>query len=72
MRPLLVAIRSLRGLVRFYAGPELDFDVELVLKKDEVPGSTLGGDGGPRLGWTSWLKTREFSQGDGEVRIPGR
>ena len=46
-------------LVRLYLGPELDFDVQLVLERHDVPESRLAGDGEPgsRLGWNSWLCT---------------
>ena len=56
------AIEGLRDLVRFYAGPVLQFDIQLVLKADEVPWSRLGDESpaGPRLGWCGWLKTGEF------------
>jgi type VI secretion system protein ImpH len=52
---------ALTGLARFYAGPDLDFDVRLVLQGDQVPRLTLGRsrDGGqPRLGWNTWLGHR--------------
>ncbi len=44
-------------LVRFYVGPELDFDLQLVLRADEVPRCQLaiGQTEGPILGWNSWL-----------------
>lgn len=44
-------------LVRLYVGPELDFDVQLVLRKEDVPACRLadGDDGGPRLGWNTWI-----------------
>lgn len=43
-------------LVRFYAGPELDFDLQLVLEATEVPSCRIGGGGfGARLGWNTWL-----------------
>jgi type VI secretion system protein ImpH len=44
-------------LVRLYVGRELDFDVQLVLRADEVPACRLVADGGlgPRLGWNTWL-----------------
>ena len=52
-------------LARTFAGPELDFDLQLVLAAPEVPQVQLGhadpGDGsgasgiGPRLGWNLWL-----------------
>lgn len=49
-------------LTRFFVGQELDFDVQLILKGAEVPYCRLGraGDDTVRLGWSSWLKTREF------------
>jgi type VI secretion system protein ImpH len=51
-------------LARFVAGRTLDFDVRLVLKAAEVPACELGKPGPQalRLGWSSWLKTRPFSQ----------
>ena len=47
-------------LIRLYAEPTLDFDVQLVLKAEEVPDCQLTGDGtfGARLGWNTWLLTR--------------
>jgi type VI secretion system protein ImpH len=61
--PLRQAFRQLVGMVRFYAGQEFDFDVRLILKAAEVPGCRLGarGEFAPRLGWSTWLKTREFA-----------
>jgi type VI secretion system protein ImpH len=46
-------------LTRLYLGPELDFEVQLVLRAREVPGCRLagGGRGGSRLGWDSWVQT---------------
>jgi type VI secretion system protein ImpH len=47
-------------LVRLYAEPTLDFEVQLVLKAEEVPECRLTGDGtfGARLAWNTWLLTR--------------
>jgi type VI secretion system protein ImpH len=47
-------------LIRLYAEPTLDFDIQLVLKADEVPECRLtGGEAfGARLGWNTWLLTR--------------
>jgi type VI secretion system protein ImpH len=44
-------------LVRSYVGPDFDFDVQLVLRKAEVPVCRLAasGSGGSRLGWDMWL-----------------
>jgi type VI secretion system protein ImpH len=58
------AFGALIELTRFFIGMTLDFDVQLVLKAAEVPGCRLGSPGPQalRLGWSSWLKTREFSE----------
>jgi len=46
-------------MVRMFVGPELDFDIQLVLKANEVPAAQLvenPADGpGPHLGWNMWL-----------------
>jgi len=50
--------RSLRQFVdwvRFYVNLEFDWDVRLVLKREQVPALRLGV---ARLGWTSWLGRR--------------
>jgi type VI secretion system protein ImpH len=58
------AFRQLVGMARFYAGQEFDFDVQLILRAAEVPGCRLGATGefAPRLGWSTWLKTGEFTR----------
>jgi len=57
------AFRQLVQLSRFFAGQEQDFDVQLALQASDVPYCRLGlrGEGAPRLGWSAWLKTREFT-----------
>lgn len=45
--------QSLVDWTRNYLGIEYAWDFELVLKREAVPPSQLGGSG--RLGWTSWL-----------------
>ncbi|MCF8002723.1 MAG: type VI secretion system baseplate subunit TssG [Chromatiaceae bacterium] len=46
----------LMALVRQYVGDELDWDVNLILKKEEVPRLRLGASS--RLGWTAWLSSK--------------
>jgi type VI secretion system protein ImpH len=58
-------------LTLFYAGQEFDFDFLLILKAREVPESRLSAKLGPYLGWTSWLKTRDFKR-DARVRLGPR
>lgn len=52
---------------RLLAGMEFDFDVQLVLRKEEVPACQLGAGALPRLGWTSWLKTEDLKEDSSEV-----
>lgn len=49
--------KRLTAWVRNYAGMELDFEVQLILRQAEIPRIRLGGDrsSGSRLGWTTWL-----------------
>jgi type VI secretion system protein ImpH len=49
-------LRKLVDWVRLYLSLELDWDVRLVLARDEVPPIVLGRDG--QLGWTTWLGPR--------------
>ena len=55
--------RPLCQLVRLYVGPEFDFDVQLVLKANEVPWCQFSSDpqNAPRLGWNTWIRSNELS-----------
>jgi type VI secretion system protein ImpH len=46
---------SLGQLVRFFVGPALDFDLQLVLAKREVPRCELKRNAGMQLGRNTWL-----------------
>jgi type VI secretion system protein ImpH len=50
-------LKAVVELIRFYVGPEKDFDVQLVLKHTETPSTQLTDSDGyqPRLGWNTWL-----------------
>lgn len=48
-----VRFSQVRDWVRNYIGVELAWDVQVVLKRAEVPAARLGAYG--QLGWTSWL-----------------
>lgn len=52
--------RRLKCWVRGYSGEEYLWDVQVVLKKEEVPAIQLGSGG--MLGWTSWLQSRPAEQ----------
>jgi len=47
-------------------------EIQLVLKKDEVPGCELGSaDAAPRLGWTSWAKTGSLLEDANDTILRG-
>lgn len=56
------ALIKLAQLVRMYVGLEFDFDVQLILRRDEVPPCQLAsGEGASaRLGWNTWIRNRDF------------
>lgn len=55
--PTGTAHEPLKSLANFIGRGEIDFQVQLILKKDDVPACELGQAEPPRLGWTSWAKT---------------
>ena len=70
--PINDGFTHLCELTRFYTGDEFDYDIQLVLRAVEVPASRLSARHGPRLGWTSWLRTRFFRRDDDQVVLsPG-
>ena len=56
--PTGTAYEPLRAILRFFSGWEIDYEVQLVLDRREVPGCRLGdeSENGPKLGWVSWAK----------------
>jgi type VI secretion system protein ImpH len=61
----------LKALLKFFSNDELDFELMLIMKREEVPGCKVGAEDGkrPRLGWVSWLKSVPQSQ-DSADAIP--
>ena len=57
------AHEQLRALTRFFGNDQLDFEIQLVLAREDVPPCRLGGDEpGPALGWSTWIKTVPFGR----------
>lgn len=52
------AARDVIALTRLFVGANLDFDVQVVLKKEQIPFCRLGRPGdAARLGWNCWART---------------
>lgn len=67
------AYEPLRAIVRFYSGTGIDFEAQLVLKREEVPACELGSESesGPRLGWVTWMKsTATFDRNPLDTVLP--
>lgn len=64
--------RRLVDWVRNYIGMELDFEVQLVLREEEVPKISLGGQRarGAQLGWTTWLRTGALGRDGDDLVTP--
>ncbi len=58
------AYEPLRALLRFWTNEEIDFEVQLILEREEVPRCQLGGegDGAPQLGWVTWMKSKPMER----------
>jgi type VI secretion system protein ImpH len=48
---------ALRALTRFFGNDQFDFEIQLVLARDEAPAFRLGDDVPLPLGWCTWLRT---------------
>lgn len=58
------AFEPLRAFVRFFANDNIDFEAQLILKREDVPRCQIDLDSQapPRLGWASWLKSVPLSR----------
>ena len=56
------AYSELRTWARFFIGLECDVEVRLILRREDVPACelTAAEAQGPRLGWTTWMKSAPF------------
>ncbi len=64
--------RRLRELTRFFSRDQTDFEVQLILRRSDVPFSRLSGEvaeEGVQLGWTTWMKNRPDFRRDPEDTI---
>lgn len=63
------AFEPLRALLRFWTNDEIDFEVQLILKRKEVPRCQLGGEGegAPQLGWVTWMRSQDMDRNPQET-----
>ena len=63
------AFEPLRAITKFFSNGEFDFEVQLLLNRDDVPPSEIGyeGDISPRLGWVTWLKSAPLGRDPGDT-----
>jgi len=63
------ACEELYAWLRLYANREFDFIIQLVLEREETPGSALGEESAraPRLGLVSWIKNRPLQRDPDEA-----
>jgi type VI secretion system protein ImpH len=61
--------KPLKSLMDFLVGLELDYDVQMILEKQQVPSNILTTRAlrRPMLGWTSFLKTVPFEKDDDQL-----
>lgn len=56
------AYRALRAMTRFFSNDEIEFELQLVLDKNDVPPVRLGTEDATPLGWSTWLRSEPFRQ----------
>lgn len=61
------SLDRLVGWINNLVGFELQWDANLVLKKDEVPATRLGQQG--RLGWSTWMHSRPFENDADDLKL---
>lgn len=68
------ALGPLIQMTRLFAGDNLLFDVQLILKRPALPRCQLGGKQPcpPRVGWSAWLRTEQNGDSIHGAVLPGR
>ncbi len=63
------AYEPLRAITKFFTNGEFNCEVQLVLDRIEAPNCELGNecDGGQRLGWVTWLKSKPLQRDPGDT-----
>ena len=64
--------KPVTDLTRYLAGLEFDYDIQLVLRKEDVPPCSLDSKSAlpPMLGWTTWVTSETPRKDADEVVLP--
>jgi type VI secretion system protein ImpH len=63
-------LERLRRLVRLYIGPVLDYDINIILDRRDIPETQLGGGASEvRLGWNAWARSEPAIRDSDEAVI---
>ncbi len=70
--PVGPAWKPATDLTRYLAGLEFDYDIQLVLRKEDVPPCSLDSKSAlpPMLGWTTWITSETPRRDADEVVLP--
>lgn len=62
---------KLKALTTYFGDGQIDFDVQLVLTREDVPSFVLGAgdEEATPLGWASWISTRPFERDADETTL---
>ncbi len=69
--PTGAAYEPLRALTRSFCGNEIEFEAQLILKREEAPACELGRETGaaPQLGWFTWIRSQPHFDRDPEDAV---
>ncbi|HLJ86716.1 MAG TPA: type VI secretion system baseplate subunit TssG [Candidatus Angelobacter sp.] len=68
--PASRAYPALKSLLKFYSNDEVDFEVQLILKRQETPAFHMTGqeeEDNLLLGWVTWMKNAPLGRDPGET-----
>lgn len=73
LEPDAPRLSALMALARLFVGPALRFDVQVVLRREDIPFCRLGDpDQPPRLGWNVWARFAPAAHDSGDAVVVAR
>ena len=62
-------MKAMQGLIEYYAGTDLDYEISVTIRDLEVPPARLGGSDPPMLGWNTHSFTEKESADLVEIKV---